>query len=100
MDGRLFTWVHHDGRRAFRLCRDFAQCQALLRNFKDFSSLKSMGLPMINYSDPPDHTRRRKVVNPAFTPKRTQMLNDNAVILIDSLIDGIMANGGPQPRRS
>lgn len=84
----------------------FVQCQAVLRNFKGFSSLKPKGLPgmeridffnglpVMNYSDPPDHTRRRKVVNPAFTPKRTQMLNENAAVLIDSLIDKIMANGG------
>ncbi|MBB3982293.1 cytochrome P450 [Sphingobium fontiphilum] len=84
----------------------FAQCQAVLRNFKGFSSLKPKGLPgmeridffnglpVMNYSDPPDHTRRRKVVNPAFTPKRTQMLNENAAIIIDSMIDKIMANGG------
>ncbi|WP_404476508.1 cytochrome P450 [Novosphingobium sp. BL-52-GroH] len=85
---------------------DFAQCQAVLRNFKAFSSLKPKGLPgmeridffnglpVMNYSDPPDHTRRRKVVNPAFTPKRTQMLNEQAAILIDSLIDKILAEGG------
>lgn len=84
---------------------DFAQCQAVLRNFKGFSSLKPKGLPgmeridffnglpVMNYSDPPDHTRRRKVVNPAFTPKRTQMLNENAAILIDGLIDEILARG-------
>jgi cytochrome P450 len=85
---------------------DFAQCQAVLRNFKGFSSLKPKGLPgmeridffnglpVMNYSDPPDHTRRRKVVNPAFTPKRTQMLNENAAVLIDSLLDDILAKGG------
>lgn len=84
----------------------FTQCQAVLRNFKAFSSLKPKGLPgmeridffnglpVMNYSDPPDHTRRRKVVNPAFTPKRTQMLKENAAVLIDSLIDKIMVNGG------
>ncbi len=83
----------------------FAQNQAMLRNFKAFSSLKPKGLPgmeridffnglpVMNYSDPPDHTRRRKVVNPAFTPKRTQMLNENAAILIDGLIDDIMERG-------
>jgi len=83
----------------------FAQNQAMLRNFKAFSSLKPKGLPgmdridffnglpVMNYSDPPDHTRRRKVVNPAFTPKRTQMLNENAAALIDTLIDGILERG-------
>jgi cytochrome P450 len=85
---------------------DFAQSQAVLRNFKAFSSIKPKGLPgmeridffnglpVMNYSDPPDHTRRRKVVNPAFTPKRTQMLNEKAAELIDTLIDKIVAQGG------
>lgn len=84
---------------------DYAQCQAVLRNFRSFSSLKPKGLPgmdridffnglpVMNYSDPPDHTRRRKVVNPAFTPKRTEMLNENAGILIDRLIDGLLEKG-------
>lgn len=83
----------------------FAQNQAMLRNFKSFSSLKPKGLPgmeridffnglpVMNYSDPPDHTRRRKVVNPAFTPKRTEMLNDNAAILIDRMIDDLIERG-------
>src|ERR1700757_1535672 len=50
-----------------------AQNQAVLRNFKGFSSLKPKGLPgmerldvrnglpVMNYSDPPEHTRRRKI---------------------------------------
>lgn len=82
-----------------------AQVQQVLRNFKSFSSVKPKGLPgmeridffnglpVMNYCDPPDHTRRRKVVNPAFTPKRTQMLNENAAVLIDTLIDHILERG-------
>lgn len=82
---------------------NLAQVQAVMRNFKAFSSVKPKGLPgmeridffnglpVMNYSDPPDHTRRRKVVNPAFTPKRTQMLNEKAAVLIDGLLDKIMA---------
>lgn len=83
-----------------------AQNQAVLRNFKSFSSLKPKGLPgmeridffnglpVMNYSDPPDHTRRRKVVNPAFTPKRTEMLNHNAGLLIDRMLDDLANKGG------
>jgi cytochrome P450 len=48
----------------------------------------------MNYSDPPDHTRRRKVVNPAFTPKRTEMLIAEASTLADKLLDKAVANGG------
>lgn len=84
----------------------YAQCTAVLRNFKSFSSLKPKGLPgmeridffnglpVMNYSDPPDHTRRRKVVNPAFTPKRTALLVEKCGELADELIDGLIARGG------
>ena len=77
----------------------------MLRSFKTFSSLKPEGLPgmeridffnglpVMNYSDPPDHTRRRKVVNPAFTPRRTEMLNEAAAIVIDQALEEIAARG-------
>lgn len=83
----------------------YAQCTAVIRNFKGFSSVKPKGLPgmervdffngapVMNYSDPPDHTRRRKVVNPAFTPKRTEVLLENAEILVNKLIDQMLAKG-------
>jgi cytochrome P450 len=83
----------------------FRQNQVVLRDYKTFSSLKPKGLPgmeridffnglpVMNYSDPPDHTRRRKVVNPAFTPKRTEMLNENAAVVADRLIDEMLALG-------
>ena len=81
----------------------YRQITAVMRNFKAFSSLKPKGLPgmeridffnglpVMNYSDPPDHTRRRKVVNPAFTQMRTEMLNANAAILIDQALEEIAA---------
>ena len=77
----------------------FQHVQAVLRNFKAFSSLKPKGLPgmeridffnglpVMNYSDPPDHTRRRKIVNPAFTPVRTAMLREKAGVLADDMIE-------------
>lgn len=84
----------------------YAQCTAVLRDPKTFSSKKPVGLPgmeridffnglpVMNYSDAPDHTRRRKVVNPAFTPKRTALLLENAEVMIDQLIDKAIAKGG------
>jgi cytochrome P450 len=74
----------------------------ILRDFRAFSSLKPEGLPgmqridffnslpVMNYSDPPDHTRRRKVVNPAFTPKRTEKLLEEAASFADKLLDGLL----------
>lgn len=83
----------------------YAQCTAIMRDFKRFSSVKPEGLPgmqridffnslpVMNYSDAPDHTRRRKVVNPAFTPKRVEVLLDAAANLTDRLLDDAIARG-------
>lgn len=83
----------------------YGQVTSVLRNFKAFSSLKPEnlpgmeridffnGLPVMNYSDPPDHTRRRKVVNPAFTPKRTELLNGAAATQIDGLLEDAVGKG-------
>ena len=79
----------------------YDQCTKILRDFKGFSSLKPKdlpgmqrvdffnSLPVMNYSDPPAHTRRRKVVNPAFTPKRVEAIQAEASLLADRLIDEV-----------
>jgi cytochrome P450 len=81
------------------------QCRAVLRNFKLFSSLKPPGLPgmeridffngqpVMNYSDPPDHTRRRMVVNASFTPGRIQRLDRAAATFIDQLLEQAAQRG-------
>jgi cytochrome P450 len=83
----------------------YAQVTAVMRDFKNFSSVKPIGLPgmqkfdffnslpVMNYSDPPNHTRRRKVVNPAFTPKRTQAIIDEGSRATDELLDKALAKG-------
>lgn len=80
----------------------YEQSTQVLRDFKSFSSLKPKdlpgmqridffnGLPVMNYSDPPDHTRRRKVVNPAFTPKRVERVLEDSSAYADQLIDKIL----------
>jgi cytochrome P450 len=85
---------------------NYSQVTAVLRKFKAFSSLKPANLPgmervdffnstpVMNYSDPPDHTRRRKVVNPAFTPKRVETLGERAGEIVDRLLDGLIEKGG------
>jgi cytochrome P450 len=83
-----------------------AQCLRVLRDHGQFSSLKPKGLPgmervdffnglpVMNYSDPPDHTRRRKVVNSAFLPKRTEPLTVEAARIIDEVFDRVADRGG------
>jgi cytochrome P450 len=83
----------------------YAQATEVLRDFKSFSSLKPKGLPgmeridffnglpVMNYSDPPDHTRRRRVVNPAFNPRRTELLMTEARTQIDRVLDKAAETG-------
>jgi cytochrome P450 len=43
--------------------------------------------------DPPDHTRLRKLVSKAFTPRAIQALQPRITGLVDVLLDGIAAQG-------
>ena len=76
---------------------------AVARDHRRFSSVKPAGLPgmerfdmfngkpVMNYSDPPQHTRRRKVVNASFTPRRIEHLHAEAQATIDALLDAAAA---------
>lgn len=53
---------------------------------------KRYGLSMIT-NDPPIHTRLRKLVNKAFTPKRIDRLAARIQTIVDALLDDIVAKG-------
>lgn len=79
----------------------YADVTAVARDFKRFSSLKPVGLPgmerfdmfnsqpVMNYSDPPEHTRRRKVVQASFTPRRVEQIDVDSQGLVDRLLDNV-----------
>src|ERR1700687_2900017 len=46
------------------------------------------------FSDPPDHTRLRRLFAAAFTPKALQALQPRVVKLVDGLLDRLEAKGG------
>jgi cytochrome P450 family 142 subfamily A polypeptide 1 len=48
---------------------------------------------MIN-TDPPDHTRRRRLVSSGFTPKRVAAHEDFLRATVTDLIDGVIDDGG------
>jgi cytochrome P450 len=45
--------------------------------------------------DPPDHTRLRKLLNAAFTPRRIELLRPRAEEIVDGLLDAMVAAGPP-----
>ncbi|MGQ0465267.1 MAG: cytochrome P450 family protein [Sporichthyaceae bacterium] len=47
--------------------------------------------------DPPDHTRLRKLVASAFTPRRVESLRPRVQLLVDDLLDDIAAAGPETP---
>jgi cytochrome P450 family 142 subfamily A polypeptide 1 len=55
---------------------------------------KFLPMPMMIDTDPPEHTRRRKLVNAGFTPRRIAALEANARRVCDELIDAVADRGG------
>lgn len=49
----------------------------------------------IQFADPPDHTRLRRLVAKAFTARRVNQLRERTQRLADELIDGMVAHGSP-----
>jgi cytochrome P450 len=88
---------------------DFADCDEVLRHPSSCSDrLKStaaqraiaagqparpFGQPGFLFLDPPDHTRLRKLVSKAFSPKVVRALEPEIVGLVDALLDNIEQSG-------
>lgn len=60
-----------------------------LEQFSDFTRRTSSMLGL----DPPDHTRLRRLVAKAFTPKTVEQLRPDIVRLTDELLDGLEGDG-------
>lgn len=83
---------------AFRVS-GFAEASAVLRG-DGWSSdlrlsplvseeLKDMPGGNMLISDPPEHTRLRRLVSPAFTPKAIELLRPRVASIVDSVLDGL-----------
>ena len=49
----------------------------------------------IQFQDPPEHTKLRRVVQRAISPKAVKAMRDSAVEFANKLIDDMVAKGGP-----
>ncbi|WP_328324542.1 MULTISPECIES: cytochrome P450 family protein [unclassified Streptomyces] len=62
---------------------------------RDLSRLTARLGPVMSNTDPPDHARLRKLVNKAFTARRVEELRERIQVVVDRLVDGAVATGGP-----
>ena len=93
-DGRELWLVvgHETCRTAFtdpRLSRDW-------QNHGGIGQILNPGLPAIGHmltTDPPDHTRLRRLVSKAFTPARVSEFEPRVRELTDRLVDGFASRG-------
>src|SRR5690348_8121428 len=72
---------------------------AVVKNPGVFSSTGGVGPewkphPMMSMYDPPEHTRLRRIVARAFTPKVVDGMAAGMPALIDGLLDSLAAKGG------
>lgn len=58
----------------------------------EFAALDDIPADMLD-SDPPDHTRLRRLVSKAFTPKAVEQQRDRILALVDGLIDAMLDKG-------
>jgi cytochrome P450 len=83
--------------------RGYAEASAVLRG-EGWSSdirlsplvpedLKDMPAGNMLTADPPDHTRLRRLVSPAFTLKQIERLRPRVVAIVDAVLDGLTEIG-------
>ncbi|MGD0556370.1 MAG: cytochrome P450 [Streptosporangiaceae bacterium] len=101
MPGGTETWLvtrYEDVRAALadpRLHKDYRELDELNPDsgLRPTSSIDAMRWSMLT-RDPPDHTRLRRLVNKAFTPRRTDALRPRIADITAALLDA-MEDAGP-----
>jgi len=82
-----------------------ADTRTVLEDYSRFSSVKRPypgtegfyffnAMPSVTDSDPPTHTRRRRLMAPALTPRRLMTIEAGVNDIVDSLLDELADAGG------
>ena len=94
---------HHA--EAFSVLRDvrFSSSSRHQSNFEEFTGLaKAVGLGdlvdlfnrVMLFADPPDHTRLRRIVSKAFTPRAVEAMRPRIASIVDEMLDAVAGDGG------
>ncbi len=87
-------WDDHTGLWAITRHADVSRIEA---NWEDFTSAKGSrpesSVPSMINADPPDHTRRRRLVSSGFTPRRVAAHEDFLRATVTELLDAVIDQG-------
>jgi cytochrome P450 len=70
-------------------CADRLKSTAAQRAMAAGENLRPFGTPGFLFLDPPDHTRLRRLVSKAFSPKVVKALEPDIADMVDGLLDAV-----------
>jgi cytochrome P450 len=90
--------VYYNDKLGFYVLSRYADVEAAARTPEVFSSAQGIGperapVAMMIAKDPPDHTRLRRLVSRAFTPKMVEQLAPRIQEIVDELLDAALPRG-------
>lgn len=74
-------------------CSDRLKSTIVARAVAEGEDARPFGTPGFLFLDPPDHTRLRRLVSKAFSPKVVKALQPDIAALVDGLLDSIASAG-------